>query len=1784
MNSNYIVNQLEQIRHQLIDIGKRNKLISFRRNKNSIIVVDEQPNQVFDFLVNQGKSMQFKGLPEIRYDNLDDDEIPKRKDILIKEAATKARISIDETLPTYVPNTTVRRHRDKFLQTKLFQDDLESRLRIITSNSRSLIEETGQNQLFIAIGFLEWAETIDRSKFYQAPLILLPVELKRGNIDPRTRRYTYDVNYVGEDLIHNISLYEKLKNDFSVQLPSFDEKKVLDFDSTDPILNPEKYFNAVKKITSHFNHWSVQRKMVLGFFSFSKLLMYLDLDHKRWPEDNPLENHSIIKELIEGRELESGNLHFEESESNIVKDDIPLVMDADSSQLSAINECIEGKNLVIEGPPGTGKSQTITNIIASYLNQGKSVLFISEKMAALDVVYRNLERVGLGNFCLEVHSYKARKRKILDALDQRIKLRTHDPIQLENNLTKLKNLKEDLNEYASLIKSSSGLDGLSVYDLFGKVEKYRYKINDFPISKLNIDISPNLKNIDIEERTNILRDLSTFIDNFKGSSNDQPWYGYNCINLFIGDENKVHQSLTNLHDSLDTIFELFEQIVSDICLPLDFESINIDNIESFLDICSSTLPNQLHPKLIINSIDNTELLSELEKFLKIFAIYRESLQISSKFIKKDFLDNTDILKEINAKKKLIQSFNLHSNQVNINQISKLSNLLKGSIESLDEIIELANYFNSKELPKSKNIDEFNNVIEIIKILNNKPDIQENNDAVSLLIDGIDYELFKTIRKESDSIKKQRSSLISLFPLNELPNLNEIKKINQILQRHKDKFLKWIRSSEYRKARKEAKSLFLEDINKKKINFISELKKLERYLIREEKYKLNIEQKKLLGPLFKGINSDWDHIEKLIQFFNELSQLTKTKEITHKIYQTYIEEDKYLQATSSIEKLEKNIYSIMDITPNYIVENSFLYLEQLEILKDNISSLSELTSYLDNKLNLISIDDNFTISQILEGLEHAIEKNDLVKQINDFTDLNDSIGVIYDGINTDYETLAKNIEFAKEIIQLNLPLSKNNDQSSYNTNIPDESITITDIDKSISTIHSNTNNISHSIEEISTYGEFNQNTILGNEIKLLPKTELNGRINFLLENIGFLLSWAEYSRQVSKANEKQLGPLVKLVEHNEIDGKDIVNVFLYLVYSEISKNIIKNNNILSNFNFITHERKIKDFSKLDNDIKKLFQDNIAYNASRAEIPPGISSRTSKAPERTELGLLNHEINKQRRHIPIRQLFERAGNCIKALKPIFMMSPMSVAQFLKPGEQTFDVVVMDEASQIKPYEAYGAIARGKQVVVVGDSKQLPPTTFFDKLFINDDYEDSEDISDTASILDHCKAVNFTTRMLMWHYRSEHEKLIEFSNWKWYDNRLIVFPSPNTTEFRLGLRFNYVDNAKYSSGKNETEAYMIAKQIIEHAKNFSEYSLGVGTFGIEQKNLIEDFLDKFIKKDPAIDKLILKLNEAHDGTEPLFIKNLENIQGDERDIIFISCTYGPDKQTGKVYQRFGPINSDNGHRRLNVMFTRAKKRMEIFSSMRPEDIIVSPQSKPGVVALKEFLQYAKTGDIPEIGHFTDREPDSDFELYVGKFLSDNGFNIEYQVGVAGYYIDLAIIHPDREGEYILGIECDGATYHSSLYARDRDRLKEEVLRRRGWDIHRIWSTHWFKNNEAESERLLKKIKFKLNEYNLSIRVKEYSDMKEIDKEELIKTDSFSDFDLKKLLLKWAEKNIEDYDPSKKNGIINDNFLDTMIKMRPTNMGEFRQRIPIDFRENLNPSDREYLDEFLSIIETHT
>jgi superfamily I DNA and/or RNA helicase len=413
-------------------------------------------------------------------------------------------------------------------------------------------------------------------------------------------------------------------------------------------------------------------------------------------------------------------------------------------------------------------------------------------------------------------------------------------------------------------------------------------------------------------------------------------------------------------------------------------------------------------------------------------------------------------------------------------------------------------------------------------------------------------------------------------------------------------------------------------------------------------------------------------------------------------------------------------------------------------------------------------------------------------------------------------------------------------------------------------------------------------------------------------------------------------------------------------------------------------------------------------------------------------------------------------------------LSVAQFFKPSGLRFDLLVIDEASQMRPEEALGSIARADQVVVVGDPMQLPPTSFFDLADQVVDSDDAEEIVDSESILDLSLSTYSPARALRWHYRSRHESLIAFSNRQFYENKLIIFPSPldpdkSRREPKFGVFHHFVEG-KYKSSLNLPEAQAVAEAAVAFMRENPDRSLGVVTLNMPQREVLLGEIDRLIARDRRAAAYIEKWEST---LEPFFVKNLENVQGDERDVIFISTVYGPDADTGVVMNRFGPVNSNVGHRRLNVLFTRAKQQVDVFTSMRSSDIRVSDASSRGVKELKSYLEYAETGRL-EQGEQTGREPDSEFEIFVRDRLVQHGFEVVPQVGVAGYSIDLAVKHPKRSG-YLLGIECDGATYHSSKSARDRDRLREEVLVGLKWNIYRIWSTDWFSNPQHEFARLL-------------------------------------------------------------------------------------------------------------------
>ncbi|MCP8687132.1 DUF3320 domain-containing protein [Marinobacterium sedimentorum] len=497
--------------------------------------------------------------------------------------------------------------------------------------------------------------------------------------------------------------------------------------------------------------------------------------------------------------------------------------------------------------------------------------------------------------------------------------------------------------------------------------------------------------------------------------------------------------------------------------------------------------------------------------------------------------------------------------------------------------------------------------------------------------------------------------------------------------------------------------------------------------------------------------------------------------------------------------------------------------------------------------------------------------------------------------------------------------------------------------------------------------------------------------------------------------------------------------------------------IGQFDRLTHERLVQEFAELDNASFSYAQEALVVKLHK-------SLPSLNAPG--EMDVLRREFSKKRRHIAIRRLIGEASHVIQQAKPVFMMSPMSVSTYLPQGKVEFDLVIFDEASQIPAPEALGAIMRGAQVVVVGDSKQMPPTSFFSRSVEVDEEDAQESVTaDVESILGLMLSRGSPERMLRWHYRSRHHSLIAVSNDQFYNNQLLVFPGSGANPHATGLNLNLVKDAHYDRGgsrANLGEAQAVALAVLEHIRHKPTQSLGVVAFSVAQREVIVLEVERLRREYPETEEFF----KYHAGGDEFFIKNLENVQGDERDTIFISIGYGR-TAAGTLGLNFGPLNSKGGERRLNVLISRARLSMEVFCNFTADELKVDASSAFGLRALKVFLKYAETGVLPA-SQETGREPDSPFEVEVKQAIERLGYEVEPQVGCQGFYIDLAVRDPNKPGRFILAVECDGASYHSSVAARDRDRLRQSVLEGLGWRFHRIWSTEWFRNAAAETGRL--------------------------------------------------------------------------------------------------------------------
>lgn len=591
--------------------------------------------------------------------------------------------------------------------------------------------------------------------------------------------------------------------------------------------------------------------------------------------------------------------------------------------------------------------------------------------------------------------------------------------------------------------------------------------------------------------------------------------------------------------------------------------------------------------------------------------------------------------------------------------------------------------------------------------------------------------------------------------------------------------------------------------------------------------------------------------------------------------------------------------------------------------------------------------------------------------------------------------------------------------------------------------------------------------------LTGETEANGALERLQST---LLAWQQSQRALQSwclwrsvrdaAVAQGLQGLVTTVESGQVPLSNVEAHFEHSYRSWWLKRVVDIDPILRGFSSADHERKIQEFRTADSKFQGLTQSYIAATLS-GKVPSATSAMVGAD---SEMGKLRRELQKQRRHMPVRQLVQGMPTLLPKLKPCLLMSPLSVAQYLAAGHSQFDLIVFDEASQIAVWDAVGVIARGQQLVVVGDPKQLPPTSFFSSGDSGDSTGDGQQVDDLESVLDECLGAGMNRRSLKWHYRSRHESLITFSNVHYYDSELVTFPSPVTDD--VAVRLQKVDGVyeRGSSRTNRAEADAIVDAIEQHylKEGGGGKTVGVVTFNSTQQSLILNLLDARRRANVNLDKALAQASQ-----EPLFVKNLENVQGDERDLIFFSITYGPDA-AGKVTMNFGPLNGEGGHRRLNVAVSRARHGVVIFSTLKPEQIDLNRVRAAGVRDLKHYLEFALRGPraILEQALPTGLATDSPFEAAVMKMLRDRGWVVHPQVGCSGYRVDLGIVDPRAPGRYLAGVECDGATYHSAATARDRDRLRHHILEGLGWRLHRIWSSDWWLDPEREIEKLVAKL----------------------------------------------------------------------------------------------------------------
>ncbi|WP_439628755.1 DUF4011 domain-containing protein [Gemmata sp.] len=1628
--------RLAEWRKSLLDISKRNRLIKFAAGRGGgAYLLRPTVGDLWTRLVCEGERLTFArkaeilGLPAqvLDAETLGADYDPQ------SEAAAGADAARELTeLCLRSPHL----RRDHLL-TEFTDRQLAARLTRLFRTAREGATDHGVTTLFAAFGFLRWFESPDSTEEVLSPLLLVPVRLERETVES-----SFTLRAEDEDVVPNHCLAELLRTQFRIALPT---AAACPLGADDPEC-VARYCAAVGAAVAHVPRWGVVESAAVGVFNFQKLAMWEDLGRNAarvtaHPVCRAIAGDSAVS-LAPPADLP----HAADLDRLVTPAAAVHILDADSSQHEAIEAVKRGAHLVMDGPPGTGKSQTIANMIAELLWAGKTVLFVSEKTAALEVVKRRLDRSGLGDYCLELHSAKANKRAVLDEFGRCLDL----PVVAEPDdagpLGELGAAQRALNEFVAELHAVRQPLGRSAFRVHGELAVLGDRTGRTRVAVPE----PLTKDAAwLDQSSAILSGLAA-CGSVLEEPGGHPFRGCKVVAYSHTAADETRHALTQLAAALPAAEQVVAALTAAGVAPAPCGVFQWQAAEGD---ARAVLAAPLFPAewFRADPVRAAKAVLELDGASR---TAREVVAALPEFAPETLRSLPADLDAVAASVSLTAA---PSAKDRLATLERVAAALAALGEQLREAEALAGQVrDALRVPRigAAQLPEFAAVARRLAALPPLPASWWDAPRRAELLAAVGRAADDARTAQADRTKLAAKLSPVAFARESAPVVREAATAAASTWR-------WVPWSAWGKARVPVAAWYSAPPDDAPLR--ADVEQLAAYHRRVEAAEqvAAAYRADLLSP--SGA-PDWNATLAGLRDIESLDRWKAAPELKARLAAGGSFDRSVLGSVA--QRLAAVAAAFAEgwtaLLRDLVVPDAATILAQapadvIAWLQTQAAAVSREASELGKIVALLKPGHDVTGANLSErraALRQLAAAR--VRVAGAATALGETR--TSDALEaTDHATAAATARTLLALLAtLNRPgsvelaatLTEPAARERLRVALDTSTAAHAAFDRAWDRVASELFDVTASVSS---------NVVLQGA----PLSDLRAWATDLAANVDRLAEWARFVACEREMRAAGLGAVLDEVRAKEYPVADAAAAFRARFFRLWLDSLHQQVPALAAFSTDAHERLIERFAELDRLAVRTAPNRVRGHLDATAPRP--HSRDS-APESSELGVLMREVAKKRRHLPLRALFRQIPTLLPRLKPCLMMSPLAVSTYLEDPDFTFDVVIFDEASQVRPHDAICAISRAGQLVVGGDPKQLPPTDFFNRS--TGDGDDSDDRwAGFESLLDVCVSLGLTRKRLRWHYRSRREGLIAFSNRHIYESRLVTFPSADEGTTRA-VTVERVAGGRFADGVNPVEARRVAQLVMDHARQTPGRSLGVIAFSQKQQDRILDELEVLRLQSSEHEGFF-----ADDRPDPFFVKNLENVQGDERDVIVLAIGYGPD-DSGKVAMRFGPLNQSGGERRLNVAVTRARWAMVVVSSLTANDIDLSRTAAEGAKLLKSFLDYAERGPVAlgeMVTEANQRAADSPFEREVGEELARRGLTVHRQVGCGGYRIDLAIADPGQGGRYLLGVECDGATYHSAATARDRDRLRHAVLEGLGWRLVRVWSSDWVRDREKQVRRVL-------------------------------------------------------------------------------------------------------------------